>query len=292
VSRYFESQQFGPTRVTVVDEGSGIYRAQIVDDAGQDLDPYGPENPDGFWIGFHVVHIRTPEASILVDAGFDDPESEWGRTFSTEWFVTRTPGLAVALDAVGESAETITHVAVTHAHFDHVAGLTRESEDGLVPRYPNATVLLGRDDADRIGEPREDAAAADIDRRLSVIRDAGLLVAVEGRQEISPGVNLIHTGGESPGHSIVALDDGDGCALFLAVGDLFHYSFEVSNPGWMAPWVDRDEMVKARQSVTALAAQSNATVVFSHHPFPPWGQIVESEGGYAWQPQSKASVPR
>lgn len=235
---------------------------------------------EGMPIGFHVLHIRTPDGSLLVDAGFDEPNSEWGQSFAREWSgVERTAGLTSGLEMIGESPESIRQLVLTHVHFDHVAGLTVERDGALVPRFPQAEVFVGRDDWEHPQE--EDEAAPDIHQRLDIIQRVGLLTLVDGELELLPGVTIVPAAGESPGHSVVRVrSEGQ---TFFALGDLFHSGFEIENADCMPPWADRQAMTEARGRVLDEAALSGATVVFTHHPFPPWGRIVPAADGYDWE---------
>jgi len=276
---YAESRAIGDTVVTVINEASGRYRPELVDGSGQEINPDGAEDVE-IPIAFNVVHIRTPAGRLLVDAGFDDPDSRWGRAFAEEWSgLTRTPGLAPALAVLGENSLEPGLIALTHVHFDHMAGLTVDRAGGFAPRFPSTLVYVGRGDWENPQE--EDDAAADIHERLAVIEASGHLRLVDGERELLPGVSMIVTGGESPGHTVIRLRSKS--ETFFAVGDLFHFDFEVEHPDWMPPWADRTRMIQSRRRILEEAAESSATVVFSHHPFPPWGRIVKSHGGYAWR---------
>ena len=67
--------------------------------------------------------IRLPSATVLVDAGCD----------SMKGFVLRDfIGPVEALRRLGVETEQITHIIVTHAHGDHMAGIVH---------FPNATII-------------------------------------------------------------------------------------------------------------------------------------------------------
>src|SRR5207302_591296 len=76
-----------------------------------------------------------------------------------------------------------------------------ERNGRYVARYPNARYLLGR--ADWEGNPERNHPEPDHIARLGAIDHLGKLDLVEGDLEVCPGVTMIHTPGESPGHSIV-----------------------------------------------------------------------------------------
>lgn len=102
-----------------------------------------------------------------------------------------------------------------------------------------------------------------------------------------PGVTMLAAPGESAGHCIVHLRSGSETFYFL--GDLFHLGCEVEHPDWVSPGRDKQTMLASRLRVMADAATSHATVVFSHEPFPGWGQIVATKNGYRWEPSGVLS---
>src|SRR5438874_2150883 len=55
-------------------------------------------------------------------------------------------GLTAQLLARGIHPEDITHLVITHLHFDHYAGTTLERDGCYVPTFPNARCFIGRAD--------------------------------------------------------------------------------------------------------------------------------------------------
>lgn len=279
-SEYVESRPLGEMTVTAINDGTlalpveltapeEAWRQEIDADAGGRVP-----------VDIHVLLVKTGNATILVDAGLDVPGSAWDQRFLKEWPGSRrTPGVVAGLVSVGIRPEDVTHVLVTHCHFDHVVGLAAEHEGQLVPRYRNARVVLGRAD----WENAPDGHLAPEQRaRIGTVAEAGLLDLLDDEREIVPGVTMIPAPGESPGHSIVRLSS-DGETLY-AVGDLVHFPAEVAHPDWMVPWADPKQMPASRRKLFDDALSTGALVVFSHENFPPWGRIVRSGvGGFRWQ---------
>ncbi len=279
-SAYVESRQFGDATVTVISDGSSLWPQNFAV-APEELRAAIPElDASGrLPIGFHSIHIRSGDASILVDAGFDDPDSAWGRKFATMWEGTRrTPGVEAGLASIGVSPEAITHVITTHAHFDHYVGLTTEWDGGFAPRFPNARHLIGR--ADRMESRYGNPPDAEFVSRIEALERAGLLDLVGGDREVVPGVTMIHAPGESPGHSIVHVASHG--AHFYALGDLLHHPCEVAHRDWVLVNRDQAAMRASRDRLLAAAVPQGATLVFSHALFPPWGRIVPDGDGFRW----------
>jgi len=231
-------------------------------------------------LAVQALLVQTSDATILIDAALEEPGSSWEDGFLEAWpGSVRTPGVVEGLASMGVTPEDVTHILVTHVHFDHVIGLAARRGGRLVPRYPNARVLLGRADWENVPEEHLELEAK---ARIQVIEELGRLDLVDGEPEVVPGVTMIPAPGESPGHSMIRVSS-TGEALY-AVGDLFHHAVEVEHLDWMVPWANQEQMLASRHELLNDVASTDALVVFTHEEFPPWGRIVGDEGGgYHWQ---------
>jgi glyoxylase-like metal-dependent hydrolase (beta-lactamase superfamily II) len=276
---YISTRRIGDATITVINEG--MVRVPL---------PTVFPPPEAAWLRANgeadgadcltsyqaVILVQIDEATILIDPAFDDPGSPWDRHFATTWpSVRRTAGMQAALANLGVAPEAVTHVVITHAHDDHFAGVLQ----GDRPRFPNARHLIGR--ADWEENPRRADPDSDLATRLGPIAARGLLDPVAGDRELVPGVTLLHAAGETPGHSIVRVESGG--QTFYALGDLFHHACEVAHLDWVSPWVDLPTMLVSRERLIAAAASRDATIVFTHDTFPPWGHIVRDGDGQRWQ---------
>src|SRR5438874_13603260 len=113
-SSYVDSRRIGDATVTVINEGVARWAPELPAPEVEWRRAMPEADAAGrIPIDFHVVHIRIGDASILVDAGFDDPSSAWGRAFVAEWpGARRTPGLRAGLATIGVQLEQITHILI------------------------------------------------------------------------------------------------------------------------------------------------------------------------------------
>lgn len=149
-------------------------------------------------------------------------------------FMPTAGKLAEAMDALGLSADEVTHVAFTHGHPDHLWGLLDEFDE---PVFPSATYMMGQAEfaywtdpatVDSIGAERQSFAVGAA-RRLEVLADTITLFA-DG-EEILPGIAARLTPGHTPGH--MAFELRGGSESVMVVGDALgnpHVAFE--RPGW------------------------------------------------------------
>ena len=99
-------------------------------------------------MGTNCLLIEAGDALVLVDTGLGDKEDEkYQRTFAYEAGARRLPE---AIRAAGFAIDQVTHVVLTHLHFDHCGWNTRRDEDGNpVATFPNARYFMSRGEVDR-----------------------------------------------------------------------------------------------------------------------------------------------
>lgn len=286
---YVASRRIGAATVTVINDGTikPLVASLFPADEVEWIRSHGETNAeDRLPSDQLVIHLRLGDASILIDPAYDDPGSEWERTWAEPWGgVTRSPGMVAGLASIGVQPEEITHVLITHAHSDHFAGIVAERGGRNDVRFPNARHLIGRADWD--GNPRREQPRHDVSVRLGAVAERGLLDLIDGEHEVVPGVTMIPAPGETAGHSIVRLASGG--ERFYAIGDLFHHSSEVEHLDWASPWVNLDTMRASRERLLAEAVPANATVLFTHERFPAWGRIVPAGDGYRFEREAETN---
>jgi glyoxylase-like metal-dependent hydrolase (beta-lactamase superfamily II) len=137
---------------------------------------------------------------------------------SNEAFVV-DPGFQPELirEALGERGLSLTAIVCTHGHCDHIAG-----NAALRETYPNAPIVIGRGDADMLGDPVRnlggpfgfDVTSPPADR---VVRE-GEALTVAGIE-----MDVFEVPGHSPGHVVYVLK-GTRPALVLGGDVLFRGS--------------------------------------------------------------------
>ena len=281
MSELVASRPIGEAVVTVITDGTLRWapKFQIPEDERRRVMPDADE--DGkVMLGLNLAHVRCGDASIVIDPGCDEPSSVWAREFAAKWpGLTRSAGLEAALRRIGVAPETVNHVLITHAHEDHLAGVAGERGTDLALRFPNARHFIGRRDWEEHPARRQPESA--LVRRLGLAERSGLLETVDEEREVAPGVTMIASPGETPGHCFVRVTSAG--RRFYYVGDLFHLPCEVEHVDWAPPNRDVASLVSSRRRLLAEAAGPDSVLVFTHDRFPAWGRVVRAGGGYRWQ---------
>jgi glyoxylase-like metal-dependent hydrolase (beta-lactamase superfamily II) len=227
-----------------------------------------------------TVHISLPgKASIIVDPNDYSLSSPPGSEYSPPNYIP-PQGIFAQLESSGISLSNVSHVVITHAHFDHYAGVTRKNTEGkFQPSFPNATYFLNRADWDRT-ETQESLKnpGSEVSNSLGVLRDAGVLHVTSGEIELFPEFAIVPAPGETPGHQIARLNS-DGETLYC-LGDLFHDFVEVENPSAMASWADFETNLRSKNTLTKTALQEDALLIPAHMQL---GRLIERDSRIKWE---------
>lgn len=233
----------------------------------------------------------TPDCNILfVDTGTNKVLIDSGNGSGT----APTAGkLLENLAALQISPAEIDTIILTHAHGDHVGGLTGQA-DALT--FPNARYYISSPEWNfwtagnvrfpsnfRGGEQMADQMLRRAQQQLGVVRDR--VTRFEFNREIIPGFTALGTPGHTPGH--IALRIQSGNATMIHTADVVHiHTINLWNPSWQ-PIFDADPVLAAqtRQRTLAQIAGDRSLMFAYHFPFPGVGHIrPRSGGGFEWQP--------
>ena len=276
---YIRTFSLGPATVSVINLGD--LRFSLAKALNVPEDQWRPRYASAFeqplLFPSQSIHITLPGASVLVDA------NNYARSVTPDSpFLPRNyqppPDLITQLLARNIHPEDITHLVITHFHFDHYAGITTERNGHYVPSFPNARCYLGRADWENPETQRTlQDPNSDDSRTLGVLHHLGLLELVEGNRDLLPEVRIIAAPGETAGHQIVRVHL-DGQTLYC-LGDLYHHAVEVEQPTWMVQWANADANLASRQALVEAALAEDALLIPAHMPV---GCLERTASGVRW----------
>lgn len=201
-------------------------------------------------------------------------------------FMPTAGKLADSLAAAGIDPADVTDVLFTHAHPDHLWGLT-DDFDELV--FPNAEYRIGRaewdfwsapDTIDKVPQDRQTFVVG-AQNRFAAIEDR--VIFIEGGQEVLPGIEAVATPGHTPGHLSFMVQ---GAEPVLIVGDAITNSvISFARPDWPSG-SDQDTELGAKTRVSLLdrlAADKGRAIGF-HFPHPGAGFVERKDGAYRYVP--------
>lgn len=207
--------------------------------------------------------IRTASGrNVLVDTG--NPAALIGKATSEPWEPLRND-TRLEDDVVSRLAELnltpadIDLLICTHFDFDHCGRHDAFAAHGI-------RAMVQRRHLD--------------DARSSAAYDRGLwdlpgieYDAIDGDVELEPGLRLLETSGHVPGHQSVYVETASGPVL-LAI-DAINRGEELDGREFPAWYVDLPEARRSRDRLVALAAETDAHLIFGHDPHQ-WPTLVQS----------------
>ncbi|HEV7305566.1 MBL fold metallo-hydrolase [Ensifer sp.] len=234
---------------------------------------------DAFDWALNVVVVRSGDQTILIDAGLGlDPDLN----------LPRAGQLIKRLAAAGIDLGSVTDVVLTHMHMDHIGGLlvdgvkdqlrsdlrihvaAAEVEFWQAPDFSHVSMPPGFPDALRSAAKR---FATEYGNHLRLFED---------EYEVAPGVKLHRTGGHTPGHCVVRVASG-GDRLMFAGDAVFAVGFE--HPDWHNGFEhDPEEAARVRVLLLKELAETGASLVATHLPFPSVGHVAVDGDHFRWVP--------
>lgn len=231
--------------------------------------------PGKLRLHYNVLLLRLGRHTVLIDAG---PGGAQSATF----------GLNANLARLGVVPADITHVILTHAHFDHAGGLLDTDNRPVFPH------------AEHFCHPEEIAfwTAKQPDLSRLRMKPAGLLAAARrtfdhvpftrlgAETRLPEGLAVVHSPGHTPGHLTLQIESR-GESLHHISDLIHHYAVMLPHPDWSAASdVDPALAATTRRSVLARLAAERRRVFGFHLPFPGLGRLADHGEGYRWVPES------
>lgn len=176
-----------------------------------------------------------------------------------------TEGLPIEEDlaALGLTTDSIDKVLMTHLHFDHVTGLVKKSGHRLVSVFPNAEILVERREWEAIVHPMKRTQGTYWEENWKAIEKQ--VVLFDSFCQAAEGVELVHTGGHSPGHCLVKLSDQDKVAVHFS--DILPTHAHI-NPLWVSAFDDYPlDTIAAKEKWLAKATDNQWIVLFYHDAY-------------------------
>lgn len=218
---------------------------------------------------------------LLVDTGIGDKNDEkFRKIFGLRDGDRRLPE---AIRAAGYELGDVTHVLLSHLHFDHCGWNAREAADGsLKPTFPNARYWMQRGEVAHAREPSERDAASYDPRNWEPLFEAGVVELFDDEAEPITGVRAIRAPGHNENMCIVRLDgSGTGGSehqgIFFA--DLIPTAAHVPLPWIMGYDLYPLTTLENKKRWLPPAAEGNWLCIFEHDPETPLGRLVEDKPG-------------
>lgn len=232
-------------------------------------------NP-GYRIGIGPILVSRDDTHVLLDAGLG-----WGLDAGSAY--GEVSNVLTNLDIFGLEAEDISHVVLTHLHYDHAAGCTwSDAGSATRPTFPNAQYHVQRPEweyalerYDR--EKKASGAGYHLDELLRLAADGRFRFVEKEEAEIVRGVQVQRTGGHTPGHQVVRVGaPGEEGALWY-LGDLLPTHGQLNH--YDMQHMDSDPLEAKKQKVRLLkrVCREQGVLLFYHSRHARSGTLLRDE---------------
>jgi glyoxylase-like metal-dependent hydrolase (beta-lactamase superfamily II) len=271
--------KLGTIEITVVSDGTLAFPAETLwgdraeDARGLLTSTFQPSSPVGLQI--NTILVNTGDKLVLIDAGC-----------GVEKFQKTTGGLIGNLAAAGYAPGDIDMILFTHAHFDHLWGISDHENASLL--FPSAEFVASEAEVAFWSAPewanKVSPALKPLVTQANLKLASPRLRLIKAAAEVVPGVTTFDTAGHTPGHISVHISSGS--EEMLLTGDVVvNSAVSFLHPEWPFGFdMDVPLATKSRMAFLDRAAADKTLVGSYHLPFPGFGHVVREGSAYRWLP--------
>jgi glyoxylase-like metal-dependent hydrolase (beta-lactamase superfamily II) len=252
-----------------------------------------PDSRNRIRMATNCLLVERGRDLLLIDTGIGDKnDAHFRDLFGMDPAAVRLPD---AIRRAGYTPEQVTHVLLTHLHFDHCGWNTRLADassagGALAPTFPKATYWLEQGEVEHARHPNErDRASCDA-RNWEPLFAAGVVRLFDGGvgAEPIPGVRAVRVPGHNADMCIVLLDgrgDGEDAAAREHGGRGVFFADLVPTVAHVAyPWIMGYDLfpvttLENKKIWLPWAAAAGCLAIFQHEAEEPLGVVVEEKPG-------------
>ncbi|MDZ7657801.1 MBL fold metallo-hydrolase [Fodinibius sp.] len=223
--------------------------------------PKYPSDSNAVMVGINPVLVQSGGQNILLDTGLG-----WGLDAGSQY--TDVSNVCTNLRIFGLTPKDITHVILTHLHYDHAAGSSfTDAEAKTQPTFPNATYYVHQQEWDFALEQSKGQQLSYCERyRLDdfyrLVSDERVTFLSGNKTEIMNGITVVKTGGHTPGHQIVILESDGEKAYYM--GDLLPTEYQLNEYAMERADIYPLEAKKKKVRLLQKACDEKALLLFYH----------------------------
>jgi glyoxylase-like metal-dependent hydrolase (beta-lactamase superfamily II) len=196
--------------------------------------------------------------NILIESGIGN--GKLNEKQMRNYGVTEESKVEESLRAFNLQPKDIDIILMTHLHFDHACGLTKQVGDKQVSVFENATIYVSDIEWEEMRNPNIRSRNTYWTQNWNGIENQ--IQTFSETITILPGIEMIHTGGHSNGHSVIKMQQGDD--FLIHMGDIMPTQAH-QNVLWVLAFDDYPmDSIAQKQKWMEMGLQKNAWYTFYH----------------------------
>ena len=258
--------KIGKWKVTVLETGEfwldgGAMMGSVPKVLWEKTNP--PDDLNRICLSMRCLLLDDGENVVLIETGIGDKNSQ---KFINMFNIKQgRNALSNTLSKYNYSLENITHVILTHLHFDHAGGATKINENGkFVPMFPNAEYFISKTNWDAGLNPSPRDRASYLNENYLPLLDNKVLNFVDDNTEIIDGISTYVVNGHTYGQQLVKISDCNSSLIFCS--DLIPLRSHIRLPWIMGYDLNAVLTLEEKDKFLNLAAKNNWILFFYHDP--------------------------
>jgi glyoxylase-like metal-dependent hydrolase (beta-lactamase superfamily II) len=220
--------------------------------------------------------IETGNRRILVDTGFGEGRPDKFRKIYN-YNYDRNP-IDEALQASGLTTDDITDVIITHLHFDHNGGSTKNKSTSPQPTFANARYYLQKKQVEHARKRFERDRASYFPEDFEPLIESGVATIVDGEWELMDGIDCIICNGHTPAQQLPRVRDKGQTLVYAA--DLIPLASQFPLPWIMSYDLYPVETLEEKNRILTQAVEEEWIFFFEHDPNHITGRVIKTEKGF------------
>ncbi|MBW7873799.1 MAG: MBL fold metallo-hydrolase [Ignavibacteria bacterium] len=223
-----------------------------------------------------LMLIEWDNEKLLIDTGMGD---KWDEKSKKIYDIHTDISLEKELAKKGLTTGQITKVLLTHLHFDHAGGNTKNVKGKILPTFPNAQYYVRKQNFEWALSPSERDIRDYMHENFVPLAEEGVLTLLEDRDtELAEGIILHELNGHTFGHQCVQVTDGSQSLFYCA--DLFPTYAHVPLPYIMGFDLQPLITLQDKKKILTKAIEEDWTLVLQHDPDIPAIKVEKTEKGF------------
>jgi glyoxylase-like metal-dependent hydrolase (beta-lactamase superfamily II) len=233
-----------------------------------------PDDRNRIELALRCLLICDGKRRVLIDDGIG---TEWDEKHREMYRIDQSRyRLDLELDRAGCTRDQITDVVLTHLHFDHAGGTTRQEDGRPVLSFPRATYHVQRRQWNWAHHPTEKDSGSFRMQNFELLKSSGRLHLLEGHTELFRGIEVFPSEGHTVGLQVVRLND-DGHSLVYCsdvIPTTSHF-----RPAWVMSYdLYPLAVIEEKKMILAQALEEESILVFEHDPRVAACTVKEQDG--------------
>ena len=222
-----------------------------------------PDSKNRIELALRCLLVDDGENVVLIESGIGTKNSD---KFIKMFDIRMGEySLSNELSKYGYSHENITHMVLTHLHFDHAGGAVLYDENNnLVPAFPNAKYYISEKNWDAGLNPSPRDRASYIKENYILLKEYGQLELVPENSNIIDGIDTYTVNGHTYGQQLIKISDNNDTLVFCS--DLIPLESHLKLPWIMGYDLNAALTLKEKKEFLDLAYKNNWLLFFYHDP--------------------------